>query len=103
MKGDAENMKHHRTIWVNVTADMIVSTKPVRIFSILLTPAAGNADITLYDGESITDPEISCVRTLQHLSFLFNLEPGLVTRRGLFVDIGATVDNVLIQYEQLDS
>lgn len=92
----------HRTVWRYVTADEIISTKGVRLFSIILTPSGGNAAITLYDGESTADPIISKITTLQYLSFLYNLDPGLVTERGLYVDIGSNVGNVLIQYEQLD-
>lgn len=93
---------NHRTNWVYVTSDQVISTKPVRIFSVMVTPGSGNADITLYDGEGTGDPEISCIKTLQYLTFLYNLEPGLVTHRGLYVDVGSNVDNVLIQFEQLD-
>ena len=100
IKGD-EYMKHHRTEWINVTVDRIVSTKPVRIFSIMLSPTGGNADIHVYDGESTTDPEICAIYALTNLSFLYNMEPGLVTKRGLYIDVGTNVDNVLVQYEQL--
>jgi len=88
-------------IWTNVKNSQVISTSRVVINCIMLTPTGGNADCTIYDGESASDPEISCLQTLQYLTFLWNLDPPLETQRGLYIALGSNVDNVLVSYRIL--
>jgi len=85
-------------VWTCVETSQVVSTSPVKVRALIVTDSGGNADITMYDGESSDDPLLTKVRTLQNLSTVFNLDPPLETRRGLYVAVGSNVNNVLIHY-----
>lgn len=85
--------------WVRVTNSQPVCTAPGYIGCIVLTDnGSGNADITLYDGESASDPQLLKVRTLQHSTKVIRFQPPLTTQRGLYVTVGSNVNEALIQH-----
>ena len=85
--------------YITSAVDTKVCTAPVTIVSVIVTPDANQkADITLYDGEGTKDPEIIKIRTLANDTKVINFAPGLVTERGLYLDVGSNVADVLIQF-----
>lgn len=85
--------------WVRVVNDQVVSPNPAKIGSVIVTPedSGGNCSITLHDGESAQDPEILTIRTRQAVTRAINFSPYLQTKRGLYVNIVAAAEEVLIQ------
>jgi len=85
--------------WERITVDQVVSPNPARIGSVILTPVndSKKADITLYDGESTSDPKIITIRTATGVTHTVNFQPYLQTQRGLYCDVGGDVGEVLIQ------
>ena len=89
-------MKFH---WYRIVADQVVSPNPAMVGSVILTPVndSKKGDITLYDGESTSDPKILTIRTATGVTKTVNFQPYLQTQRGLFCDVGGDVGEVLIQ------
>lgn len=87
--------------WDRFTGDNKVSLAPCAVGCVILTAdGQGTADITLYDGESTSDPEIIKILTGATNTKVIRFQPPLITNRGLYLDVGAGVDSVLIQYER---
>jgi len=90
------------TLFLRVAADQVVSTSPVHIFSLTITSnGSGEADAVVYDGESTGDPQIVNLYTVDEAMSQLVFPIPLQTRRGLYVDIGSNVSEVLIQYVNL--
>ncbi len=85
--------------WVRLTTDGVVSPNPVRVGAVILTPVndSKKADISLYDGESASDPKLLTIRTGTGVTNAVNFTPYLQSQRGLYCDIGGDVGEVLIQ------
>jgi hypothetical protein len=84
--------------WTRVTNDQVVSNSPAWLAAVILTDDGnGNADITLYDGESTDDPAILTVRASQNSTKSLTFTQPLKTERGLYVDVGSNVNEALIQ------
>ena len=85
--------------WERITFDRVLSTSPVFISNIIVTPdAQAQADITLYDGESTGDPQIITVKSGTGITKNIHLNPALQTQRGLYIDIGSNVEEALVCY-----
>ncbi|KKK48676.1 hypothetical protein LCGC14_3142740 [marine sediment metagenome] len=85
--------------WIRATTDQVVSPNPSKVGSVILTPSndSKKADISLYDGESTSDPKLLTIRTASGVTNTVNFQPYLETKRGLYLDIGGDVGEVLIQ------
>ena len=90
--------------WTRPINDRVISTKPVLLKSVILTPSSATkrGDLTLYDGESASDPQIIKLLGAPGYSTQFNFEVPLETHRGLYFDKGGDVGDVLIQYAWID-
>lgn len=85
--------------YITSAVDTKVCTAPVFIVRVVVTPdSATVGDITLYDGESSNDPEILTIRTASGETKVIPFSPGLQTKRGLYLDVGSNVEDVLIQF-----
>ena len=89
--------------WTRVTTSQKVSKVGCRIGSVILTPdsSSTNADVTLYDGESTGDPVLFTVRSGSGLTNQLLFTPGLECQRGLYVEVGSNVTEVVIQWEPI--
>ena len=86
--------------WVRTTIDRCLSKTQTLVASVIITPHNGKyGTITLYDGESAQDPQIIMIQTYTTESKHINFEPPLKLDRGLYVDVGGDVDDVLIQFQ----
>ncbi len=88
-----------RFTWERITTDRVISPNPAKVGSIIVTPDSDSskADITLYDGESTGDPQLCTIRTGGGITQTINFKPYLETQRGLYVDIGSNVEEILVQ------
>lgn len=87
--------------WAWVTADRRLSLGPCELVFALLTAGAGNADVTLYDGENTSGDIILTLEALQHVTQQAHLLVFAYCRRGLYVDIGTNVTGCFIQWREL--
>ena len=86
--------------WERLTASGKVSPDPVNVSTIIVTAkATKQAEATLYDGESASDPELLHIHTLSGDSKVINFEPPLATLRGLYVDFTGDVDEVMLCWD----
>ena len=85
--------------WERIDADRVVSPNPTKVGSVILTPSNDSKKtyVSLYDGESASDPKILTIRTLSGETKVVNFQPYLQTQRGLFADVGGDLGEVLIQ------
>jgi len=87
--------------WRRITTSGLISSSHVCVGELILTDdGVGNADITLYDGENTNEPEIITVRAMQYHTKDIVFQPYLVTERGLYIDLGSNVNEVLILYSE---
>lgn len=85
--------------WVRVTNDQVVCTAPGYIGCIIIVSnGSGVADATVYDGESTGDPQILKVLAADDSLQVVRFQPPLKTLRGIYIDIGSNVNEVLIQH-----
>lgn len=85
--------------WERITVDQVVSPNPARVGSIIVTPDDDDdrADVTLYDGESTSDPQLIKIRTGTGVTKVVNFQPYLQTHRGLYITLSNKAKDVLIQ------
>jgi len=88
-----------RFTWVRITVDQVVSPNPTKIGSVIITPVNDSKKtyVSLYDGESTSDPKLITIRTLTGATKKVNFTPYLETQRGLYVDVGGDRGEVLVQ------
>jgi len=86
--------------WIRCTYDQVISKTPGCIVAIIITPSSASkrADVTLYDGESTSDPQIIHVMGGTGENKVINFSPPLKTQRGLYLDVGGDCQEVLIQH-----
>ncbi len=85
--------------WITSAVATQVCTAPVTISGIIVTPGSGVVgDVTLYDGESTGDPKILSIRTGSGETKVISFVEGLLTKKGLYLDVGLNVEGVLIQF-----
>ena len=85
--------------WERITVSQVVSPNPTMIGSVIVTPNSDSKKtfVTLYDGESTSDPEIVTIRTSSGVSERVTFQPYLKTKRGLYVTAGGDLGEALIQ------
>ena len=84
--------------WQRITYDTCLSHHKLWIGAILITPTSGSSGtVTLYNGESAADPKVLKVQTGTTVTFSLSFAEPLYCDRGLYVDIGDNVDELLIQ------
>ena len=86
--------------WVRSKLDRVISNTPCHVYSIIMTPddTQNACNVVLYDGESTGDPRVLGVRTGAGVTRMLHFNPPLQTQRGLYLDAGDNVDDVLIQF-----
>ena len=87
--------------WVRITTSQVVSGVGCLLRSVVVTPngESNKGLVTLYNGESASDPELYAIRagTGETKQVIFDVP--LVCDRGLYVVLGSHVDECLVQYE----
>lgn len=85
--------------WERITFNRVISPNPSKVGSVVITPVNDSKKtyVTLYDGESTSDPPIVTIRTLSGATKAVNFQPYLETQRGLYAVCGGDLGEVLIQ------
>jgi len=86
--------------WIRTTVDVCLSKSRTHIAAVIITPHNNKyGTITLYNGTSSSDPQAILLQTGTTESRIFNFNPPLTLDRGLYIDVGGDVDDVLVQYD----
>lgn len=85
--------------WYRITVDQVVTPNPAKVGTVIISPASftKKTHVSLYDGESTSDPPIMTIRTFTGETKTVNFQPCLQTQRGLYADCGGDMGEVLIQ------
>ncbi len=88
--------------WQRITLDGVISLTPAKVGSVIITPSNDSKKtyVTLYDGESTSDPPLLTIRCLTGETKVVNFQPYLQTQRGLYADVGGDLGEVLIQIQR---
>lgn len=84
-----------------VTADEVISQRPVLLKGLVITPSGSEGEVKIYDGESTKDPLILTVMMVSQDTKSINLAGGLETRRGLYIGSFSHMTGVLVIWEEL--
>ena len=85
--------------WRRLTTSEKLSTTPTFVSNLICTSdGVGAADITLYDGESVNDPQLITIKVWLGMTRQIVFNPPLKTNRGLFYSQGSNVEETLIAY-----
>lgn len=88
--------------WSNVVADGVVTSHAAVLHGLVLLASAAGGDITVYDG---TDPnggrKILTAKGAANVSNPIPFYPPLICERGIYVDVGTSVTEVLIHWDPL--
>jgi len=88
--------------WTNLTGDTIVTSAAAMLHGVVLLASSAGGDATVYDG---TDPnggrKILTVKGAANVSNPVAFYPPLVCERGLYVDVGSNVTEVLVHWDTL--
>lgn len=86
--------------WERLDHSQVVSPTPVFIGCVILTPDnQAQGSITLYDGESDTDPELVTIKSGSGITKVVRFQPCLETQRGLYYKNIVSAEETLIQYQ----
>jgi len=86
-------------VWKRLTVDTLISDSFTLLSCVVITPSdTKKGDITIYNGESASDEHVIKIRTPSSASWELRFEPSLILDRGLYVDVGGDVEDVLVQY-----
>ena len=86
--------------WIRTTVDGCLSNSRTLVAAVIITPTSqSSGTVTLYNGESTNDPQVILLQTGTTESKVINFDPPLYLDRGLYIDVGASVDDVLVQYD----
>jgi len=87
--------------WTRITTSQVVSKVPCLLRGVVVTPngESNKGLVTLYDGESTSDPELYAIRAGTGESKQIIFDTPLSCTRGLYVVLGSHVDECLIQWE----
>lgn len=88
--------------WAYVTADRCLCSVSCKLHSVIFTPSGAGADAEVRNGDSVNAPIVipfTAAAAVNTVPMIFK-EP-LLLDRGLFVDIGASMIGVMVQWEQV--
>jgi len=84
--------------WVKPATAGIISKSPARVAQVILTSASDKKGyVSIYDGESTSDPKIMTIRAASGETKVILFQPYLVTHRGLYVNSFHDVEDLIIQ------
>ena len=89
--------------WIRLTATQGVTRGPCQVGAVIVAPGgqSKNGDATLYDGESTDDPRVLKVYSGTGVTNEVIFPVPLVCHRGLYVVLGGSTSECVLQYEPL--
>lgn len=90
-----------KATWVRIITSQVVSKVPCLLRGVIVTPngESNKGLVTLYNGESTGDPSLYPIRAGVGETKQITFDVPLVCDRGLYVVLGAHVDECLVQWE----
>ena len=87
--------------WFRVDGDQVITKSPSLVGCVIVTPNGDSktTNVTLYDGESASDPEIITIRSGVGVTRVVRFQPCLQTQRGLYFKAGGSLEEALIQVQ----
>jgi hypothetical protein len=87
---------------MNIAVDTLVSRDPGTLHGFVISASVSGGDATFYDGTSTAaGRKILKAKGLANISYDVNFRVPLYCPRGLYVDIGSNIDEVLVLWEPL--
>ena len=90
-----------RASWEYVEADRCVCQTRCDLLYAYLVPSAAAAEVTLRNGENDQAPVITVLEHAAQTSHPFSPKEPVFCDGGLFIDVGANVTGVFVQWRQL--
>lgn len=86
---------------MRITTSQVVSKVACLLRGVVVTPdgESNKGLVTLYNGESISDPELYAIRAGAGETKQIIFDVPLVCDRGLYIVLGSYVDECLVQWE----
>jgi len=96
-------LKPESVYWVWVTTDSVIMTEAGYVLYIALqSDAAGASAVGLYDGIDSSGDLIDLIRANQYNRTKINYSIPRAVKKGLFLDLGANVEGVLVGFTYED-
>jgi len=93
----------HAIGWENYAADAIVHQGPCLLYGVVVLASAAGGDATLYEGQDASSGrKIGVFKGGANLSLPIMLPKPLYAARGLYLDVGTSITEVLIGFEPVD-
>jgi hypothetical protein len=84
--------------WIRAVTSQVIIPSPACVGAVIVNSDTTDVcQVTLYDGESTSDPVIMTIAASQYETKVINFQPYLVTKRGLYVYLGTHTQEVIIQ------
>jgi len=88
--------------WRNVTSDQAVSRHPALLHGVILLTKETGGDATIYEGQgAVAANKIVQLQGGSGVSLPVYFDPPLACQRGIYVDIGGQVLEVLVHFTPL--
>ena len=92
-------------VWTRVTASQVISKVKSLLRAVILTSngESNNAAVTLYNGESTVDPQITVIRSGTGRTEEVTFDTPFICDRGIYVVLGSHADECLVLWEPCKS
>ena len=87
--------------WRYLTQAEVIAHAPCKLKGLLVDPAAADACIIVYNGESAKDPVVLTIFLATKNAKIFPFPGGLELDRGLYVGTFINITSVLVMWEPL--
>ena len=88
--------------WVCITASQIIHKGPCEIHDMVVEPqGSATGYITIYDGESATEPRVARIRYSAYESKFWSPRVPYKLKRGLYIEFSSNVGTVTVQSRAL--
>lgn len=90
--------------WLTVTADTLVSTKPVWFYGAIILTSVTGGDATIYNGhDAAAGRKWARLEGIANESRPVIFPKPFLFDRGLYIDVGSDVTEVTVGFEPLES
>jgi hypothetical protein len=85
--------------WTTITADARITTHPALLHGLVLLVSSDGGDVTVYEGQDVTSGrKVGRFEAKTDTSRPIHFNPALECERGIYVDVGSNVTEVLIHW-----